>query len=262
MIIDKIQSYLNNPAEVKVDLLAEVGNLSMRSFERQFGTKEETERKLRLSSIGRCLRQQAYNILGFEVNGKEIDPRAKMVFFQGDMAEMAIVELAKLAGCNIKHSDLEQQEVTINGVTGHPDGVLETALENYLVEVKSMSSYSFADFESGEIDEGYLYQINAYLYALKLNKCIVIALNKDAGVMCERIIEANADIQKQILLNILALKLVTKENLPEAKYQPNEKGIYPWNCLYCGWWKTCHPTAETKLIGKSTKLVEPKKEIK
>jgi len=147
MIVDRICAYLNEPKQMRLDVLANVGELAQYSFARQFGNKEESERTLRLSSIGQCLRKQAYNVLGFPVNGKEIDPRAKMVFFQGDMAEMAIIQLALVAGCNIKSCGLNQKDVVIDGVVGHPDGILETDLENYLVEVKSMSSYSFADFD-------------------------------------------------------------------------------------------------------------------
>ncbi len=181
-----------------------------------------------------------------------------MVFFQGDMAELAIIHLALLAGCNIVKCGENQAEVIIDGVKGHPDGILKTDLEDYLVEAKSMSSYAFAEFEAGGIDEGYLYQINAYMWALGLKKCIVIALNKDAGVLCERIIEANSEIQSQILVNIKLLKWINKETLPEPKYKVNDKGQYPWQCLYCAWWKTCRPTAELKLVGKSNKLVEIK----
>lgn len=260
MIVDKINAYLNDPKEVPEEILANVAELAKWTFSRQFGNKEETERTLRLSSIGQCLRKQAYNVLGYEINGKEIDPRAKMVFFQGDMAELAIIQLALLAGCKITRCGKDQVEVIIDGVPGHPDGILETPLENYLVEVKSMSSYGFAEFEAGGIDEAYLYQINGYMYPLGLKKCIVVALNKDAGVMCERIIEANDDIQTQIMSNIKRLKWVRKENLPEQKFKPNEKGILPWQCCYCAHWKTCRPNAEIKLIGKSNKLVESKKE--
>lgn len=256
MIVDKINAYLNDTTDIKTSVFHEVALLAQANFNRQFGIKEDFQRSLRLSSIGQCLRKQAYNLLGFEVNGKAIDPRAKMVFFQGDMVELAIVMLAKVAGCKITFCGLEQQTVEIDGVTGHPDGVLETELGDYLVEVKSMSSYSFADFEDGQIDESYIYQMNAYLMALGLDKCVYIALNKDSGVMAERVMTGNLDIQAKIVENIKTLKLATKENLPEAKYKTNDKGIYPWQCSYCAYWKTCHPKAEMKLVGKSNKLVE------
>jgi len=97
------------------------------------------------------------------------------------------------------------------------------------------------------------------MYALGLKKTIVVALNKDAGVMCERIIESNEDIQTIIKININVLKGVTKESLPEPKYTVNDKGQYPWQCCYCSHWKTCRPTAEMKLVGKSNKLCEVSK---
>jgi len=272
MIIDRICSYLANPKEISVQSLSKIASLGAFNFARQFGAQEESERGLRLSSIGHCKRKQAYNLLGYEVNGKEIDPRAKMVFYQGDMAELAIVNLASLAGCRIESFGDGQRTVEINGVKGHPDGILKDYQGDYLLEVKSMSSYSFADFERGEIDEGYLYQINAYMHALGLKKAIVVALNKDAGIMSERSLTINKDIVIDILSTIEELKELSSLSkpvesiLPARKFSPNEKGIYPWNCLYCAHWKTCHPEAQTVLIGKSNKLVDTKtykaKEVK
>lgn len=273
MITSKINSYLStNGKIIEQAILDEVAHLAQNAFIRQFGQQEEREGGLRLSAIGKCMRQQAYNLLGYEANGKTIDSRAKMVFFQGDLAEMAIVLLAKVAGCSIYNSGLDQVPVAIDGIVGHPDGAYadhteDKTIEGYLLEVKSMSSYAFADFERGELDEGYIYQINAYMEATGLDKAIVVALNKDAGVLGQKIVHKDlnicADIKKRIAtlkaLEIYALdNEVIEDDLPLRPYEANEKGIYPWNCLYCAHHKTCRPHAEKVLVGKSYKLKELK----
>jgi hypothetical protein len=101
--------------------------------------------------------------------------------------------------------------------------------------------------------------------ALGLSKCVFVALNKESGVMNERIIEKDPAVVEKIREALKTVLHSTPDNLPEAPYVPNEKGLYPWQCLYCAWWGKCHPTAEKVLVGSSYKLketsaVQPKKE--
>lgn len=262
MIVDKINAYLNTAGKtIDEIILADVAVSARYSFMRQFGEVQERTNTLRLSSIGRCVRQQAYNVLGFEQNGKTIDARAKMVFFQGDIVELAIVQLAKAAGCDIMGIGMSQSRVEIDGIVGHPDGLLRDSGTNYLLEVKSMSSYGFKEFERGVIDDGYRFQVNAYMEALALEKVLMVAYNKDAGLIAEKIISKDPDIVKDIQNRIKIIKAATKDKLPKRPYAPNDKGFYPWNCLYCGFHGTCLPNAEKVLVGKAYKLKE-KKEIK
>lgn len=255
MIVDRIHAYLSSQGTtINEAILNDVGNLARNAFMRQFGEREEKAKTLRLSSIGRCLRQQAYNVLGFEVNGKEIDSRARMVFFQGDMAEIAIIQLAKVAGCEMTACGANQEVIELDGVTGHPDGILWESPGTYLVEAKSMSSFGFNEFERGVIDQGYIYQIQAYMDALHLSDAIVVALNKDAGVLAEQIIHKDELIVADIKERIAMLKAVTPETLPDRPYKPNEKGFYPWQCRFCAHYKTCLPETELFLVKNAYKL--------
>ncbi len=259
MIINRINEYLAAEGQaIDEAILADVANLSRWSFAKQFGEREDRPGTLRLSAIGKCIRQQAYKILQFPENGKEIDPRARMVFAMGDLTELVVVALAKAAGCEIKSTGAAQLIVSIEGVEGHPDGILRDSGTDYLLEVKSMSSFSFKDFERGVIDEGYRYQCNAYMEALGLDKCVIIALNKDAGVLAEQVISKDIAIVDQIRNRIHTLKSITPEALPPRPYQPDAKGFYPWQCLYCAYWVTCHPTAEKVLVSNRYKLKEMK----
>lgn len=257
MIVDKVNEFLNAEGK-KIDelLLVEIASLSRWAFAKQFGEREDKPGMLRLSSIGKCSRQQAYKVLNFEENGKTIDARARMVFFMGDLTELAIVGLAKAAGCDIFSTGDQQAIVEIEGVPGHPDGLLRDSGKTLLLEVKSMSSFSFKDFERGVIDDGYRYQCNAYMEALKLEKCVIVALNKDAGVLAEQIISKDETIVSDIYKRIALLKNVTKDSLPPRPYAPNDKGFYPWNCLYCAFHQTCLPNAEKVLVSNKYKLKE------
>lgn len=260
MIVDKINAFLNAAGKTIDDvILQDVGALSRWAFSKQFGEKEERSGALRLSSIGRCMRQQAYKLLNTAENGKAIDARAKVVFFMGDLTELAVVALARAAGCDVSATGAEQAGVNIDGVTGHPDGVVLDSGKRYLLEVKSMSSFSFKDFERGIIDEGYRYQCNAYMHALSLEQCVIVALNKDAGVLAEQIIRIDPVIVAEIKRRIKRLTAVTEDTLPERPYQPDSKGFLPWQCLYCPFWGTCWPKAEKVLVSNRYKLKETSK---
>lgn len=250
MVVDKINEMLtkNNIPDLPEELLNSVAEHTKHIFERQFGRKDEGERVIRLSSIGKCLRQQAYNVTGHEKNGKSMDSRSYMVFFMGDVSELAVIYLAKMAGCKIQD---EQKEVEVQGVKGH----IDATMDGRLVEIKSMSSYGYAEFEKGEVDESYRYQMNAYMLALGYSETIMIALNKDAGVLGEKIIQADNSIQADIVSRITRLKSVVGDELPERPYSPDEKtGYLHWVCRYCNFYKTCWPKSELVLAGKSYKL--------
>ncbi len=257
MIVDRINTYLAAEGKpIDEAILADVANLSRWSFAKQFGEREDRPGTLRLSAIGKCIRQQAYKVLQFPENGKEIDPRARMVFAMGDLTEIVVVALAKAAGCDIRVTGDKQSTVQIDGIEGHPDGILFESDKSYLLEVKSMSSFSFKDFERGVIDDGYRYQCNAYMHALNLTQCVIVALNKDAGVLAEQVINLDPAIVVDIKKRIVTLKAVTADTLPRRPYEPNALGFYPWQCLYCAYWVTCHPTAEKVLVSNRYKLKE------
>ena len=264
MIVDKINGYLSQEnLSLNEALRYEVEKLAGVAFRRQFQFTENNERKagvIRLSSAGKCARQLAYQYHGYEPDGKELDSRAKVVFFMGDLTELMIISLAKLAGCNVIATGLNQMSlsITIDGVEieGHPDGLLSADRKFRLIEVKSMPKLRFERFEKGVIDETYLAQVNIYLEALGLDECIMVALNKDSGVLGERLIKKDPRIVAFVRGNIHKVLKSTKENLPPRAFQPDEKGFYPWNCLYCPYWKVCLPNAERVLVGKSYKLRE------
>jgi hypothetical protein len=259
MIVDKINTWMSeNGHSVDEAILNEIGSQAKFAFARQFGEREERAPSLRLSSIGRCLRQQAYQMLGEPQNGKETDSRSRMVFFQGDLVEMSVVALAMAAGCDIRDTGQAQLKVELDGIVGHPDGTLQIGDEKLLLEVKSMSSFSFAELQRGQLEDGYRYQINAYLEALGLKRCVLVALNKDAGVLHEMIVERDPKIIEAIKERIDTLKKCSAKDLPYRSFGPDAKNFLPWQCRYCAWFKTCWPKAELVLVGKSYKLKIPK----
>ncbi len=272
MVVDKILAFLSENKLTSNDyLIREIGSLASWAFKRQFLDEyEDKPFTLRLSSAGKCPRQLAYGYWGFEKKGKEIDGRGRITFFQGDMVELMIMALARISGCKITATGFNQLSVELPVnlgeptetilIKGHPDGILIDD-ETYLVECKSMSSFGYDDFERGNIDESYLAQINLYMLALNLQKCVFVAINKNNGVINERIINYDDKIARNTKDSLVKILTSTKDTLPEARFKADEKGFYPWNCLYCSFWGHCHPTAEKVLVGKAYKLREPKEKV-
>jgi hypothetical protein len=264
MIVEKIADYLAGKKVTDESVRYEVEKIAGAVFKRQFMTDDEPAPKgrIRLSSVGRCQRQTAYAFHGIEKSGKEIDARAKVVFWTGDLTELTVVNLAKLAGVNVVATGLQQLKIQlpVNGsmISGHPDGIVFEDKGVYLLEVKSMSSFSYKKFEDGVIDETYIAQVNAYMEALGLSRCIFIALNKDSGVLMERVIDKDPNVVNKIRETIKTILHSTPESLPEApkEYGPDVKGFYAWQCLYCAYWKRCRPNAGLVLEKNRYKLKE------
>lgn len=259
MIVDKINAYLSTTGKtLDGSLIEEVGNLAKMSFVKQFGFKEERLNKNPyFSSIGKCLRQQAYDLNGFKPEGKELDSRARMVFWMGDMAEIAIMQVAKAAGCVIEQAGTGQARYEFDGMSGRPDGIAVLPDgERVLLESKSMASYTFERFETGDIETAYLYQCNAGMKSEGVKRACIIAMNKDAGVLAEKVIDLDPKVVDDIHKRLATLRASTKDNLPERPYKPDAKGFYPWQCRYCAHFRTCLPNSELVLVRNSYKLKE------
>lgn len=254
MIVDKIGKYLSSSnLKLQEHIASKIGQLAFFAFKKQF-MEEEEERKgsLWLSQAGKCPRQLAYKYHGFEKLGKEIDARAKVVFFQGDLIEIMVLQLAKLAGCNISATGMDQMVVAIdiNGVEvkGHPDGLLLEEGKVYLVECKSMPSYGFKRFEEGNIDAQYLAQTQMYQYASKIPRTVFVVLNKDNGLLNERVISFDPTISGKSIEGFKKVLNSTPEKLPERMHMPDEKRYYPWQCVYCAYHLLCLPNAEKTVV--------------
>lgn len=264
MVVDKINEFLGREDRSLEDAMrwvykTEFANLAGLSFDRQFLVEKEESKELRLSSCGKCPRALAYKFHGFEENGKEIDARSMRTFFLGDITEACLVILAKVAGVPLVGYGVQQVRVrmVVDGkeIFGRPDGLI-CSDGTGLLEVKSMSDFAYGRFERGEIEESYVYQYNAYMDALNLNWCCFVALNKNSGVIGERIVYRDEKIVAQIKENLRSVLSSTPDALPPIPQwaTPDAKGFYDWKCLYCGFWKECHPFAEKVLVGKAYKL--------
>lgn len=115
---------------------------------------------LRLSALGdRCPKALWHSIKTPEL-AEAMPPWAQIKYAYGHIIEALAINLAKAAGHEVTG---EQDELTVDGIVGHRDCVID----GHVVDVKSTSSMGFAKFRDKTIAEsdsfGYLDQLDAYL---------------------------------------------------------------------------------------------------
>lgn len=120
--------------------------------------------ELRMSKIGTKNRKAWYEAHAIELGLQPeiLTGKTKLKFLYGDILEQLLLFLTKEAGHSVTS---EQKEITVEGVKGH----LDANIDNYVVDVKSASSYAFKKFKLGTLTEddpfGYIDQLSGYLHA-------------------------------------------------------------------------------------------------
>lgn len=206
-------------------------------------SKSYDGRKLRLSSVGKPLRQQWFSFKNY--SKEKLQPHNYIKFFFGHMIESYVLALAKLAGHEVTE---QQKKCEIEGIVGHQD----CRIDGVLVDVKSASSYSFGKFKDGSIFNndpfGYVRQLLAYGEQEGDSEMAWLAMDKQLGklTLCKfkTTDEPVKDINVREEINSLK-KYVQSPDMPEPCATPipdgksgNEK--LPSICSYCGYKKHCY----------------------
>ena len=207
--------------------------------------KSYSNRKLRLSAIGKPDRQLWYSYNGY--TGEKLLPHNYIKFMYGHMIEEMLLFFTRLAGHSVEG---EQKKCTVEGVDGHMDA----RIDGRLIDVKSTSSYSFKKFKDGTLAEddpfGYVAQLKAYAHSEGDDKYGWLAIDKQNGHLCYLEYDNNTKhpkIDYNIADRVNHVKTVVKsEEPPERCYDPVEDGKsgnmkLPVGCSYCGYKKHCYP---------------------
>jgi hypothetical protein len=114
---------------------------------------------LRLSQMGpKCPRALWYSVHAPEL-AEPLPPSAEIKYTYGHIMEAMVIELAKLAGHTVEG---EQDELIVDGITGHRDCVFDGCL----VDIKSQSTRAIEKLRSKTLAQddpfGYLDQLDGY----------------------------------------------------------------------------------------------------
>ena len=172
-LIPDIYSYIGGEhglAEAP-DMGASIANALSKSFSRQ------DRRGLRLSGLGpKCPKALWHSVHTPEL-AEPLPPYARIKYGYGHIIEALVIGLAKASGHIVTG---EQDELSVDGVTGHRDCVIDGCV----VDVKSSSSRSFQKFKDKTIAQddpfGYLDQIDAYVVGSADDPLVTV---KDRGYL-------------------------------------------------------------------------------
>ena len=166
------------PEEANLAIFLEELKEVMQNFFVEESNRDSTG-KLRLSAVGREDRKLWYDYQGY---GKEkLTTDLKIRFCLGHILEAFVLLLAREAGHTVEDC---QKEVTVSGVKGH----IDCLIDGELVDVKSASPYGFKKFVDGSLVHGddpfgYMYQLSSYGAALGKEQGYFLAIDKSGGGM-------------------------------------------------------------------------------
>lgn len=216
---------------------------------------EERRRGLRLSSIGKpCSRQLWYGIHD-PLRGEPLRSFTRLKFLYGDLVETMLLQLVETSGHLVEG---EQTPISVNGVWGHRDVVID----GMLVDIKSASSFSFKKFQDGLQSKddafGYLVQLGSYLLGSRdddlvtyKNEAAFLVIDKVTGHLClDRHTFTEEDFDRlsetiTVRKDILQLSECPDrefESIPEGKSGNRKLGV---NCSYCSFKDHCWPDLRT-----------------
>ena len=162
------------------DLIDNFGEMLKVHIKEFMYSKPRASGNLRLSAIGKPDRQLWYDV-NTETTEEKLPPSTRIKFLYGYILEELLLLCASIAGHTV---EAQQKEVTVEGVLGHQDAVID----GVLVDCKSASGFSFKKFESNTIADddpfGYMAQISAYAQANGIAEAAFLVIDKSTGKIC------------------------------------------------------------------------------
>lgn len=165
-----------------------VGELGRKLVSKTSGRREVPT--LRLSQMGPVCEKQLWHSIHTPSLSEPLPAYVRIKFLYGEILESLVISMAKAAGHEVTG---EQDAVTVEGVTGHRDCVIDGCV----VDVKSAASRPFAILKAGVgVDEdpflcSYLDQLDGYLVGSAddplvrvKDKGYILAIDKTLGHMC------------------------------------------------------------------------------
>jgi hypothetical protein len=252
-LVSDIFAFLENPGNVSDEECEAFGHKIAQLMKRRL-QERQANNTLRMSNIGTPCERKLWYRVNSPDKGEPLRGSERLKFLYGDFIEALVLFLARLTGHSVAEA---QTEVEVNGVKGHPDGIID----GRLVDVKSASHFGFKKFAThglmGDDPFGYIDQIGSYHYALKDHPALedkenvsFLAIDKQSGAMC---LDTYPVQTKDYGARVDELRSVLVQPSPPPRafgpvedYRGTKKlGI---NCSYCEFKETCWPNLQTKMV--------------
>ena len=194
---------------------------------------------LRLSAIGKPDRKLWYDV-NKKLTPETLPPSTRIKFLYGYILEELLLLCATVAGHDVTD---QQKEVTLEGVVGHQDSIID----GVLVDVKSASGIGFDKFKYNRLTEddpfGYVAQVSAYATANGLDRAAFLAINKSTGEVCLSQLHSMEMINAKERIKHLK-KVVADSSVPDKCYSDLPDGKsgnrrLAVGCVYCEHKRDC-----------------------
>ena len=256
LVEDIYEIYASDSHEVNEKNIEEFGE-AMKEILRASIENSKVERdnsNLRMSGIGTPDRKAWFEKNTAQDKVQKLQPSTYIKFLYGDIIEQLLVFFIKESGHTIEHM---QEEVEIDGVLGHTDGVIDGVVS----DIKTASGFQFrSKWVTGALLKntpdadpfGYKAQISAYRakllekYPDKVDSEYVAwpVFNKETGEIYVLKADFNSLIDPYQRIEHLK-KVVTSDTPPIAKCYPDKPDgksgnrTLHNNCTYCKFKKDC-----------------------
>ena len=189
---------------------------------------------LRLSAIGKPDRQLWYDSR-VETTEDYLKPSTRIKFLYGYILEELLLLCASISGHKVTD---QQKELTIEGVKGHQDSLID----GVLIDCKSASGRSFDKFRRNDLvnDDpfGYIAQISAYAQANGLDEAGFLVIDKSTGEICLSRVHSMEMINAKERIKKLKQMVAKEATIPDRCYPAVPDGKsgnmrLHIGCVYC-----------------------------
>lgn len=217
--------------------------------------KREPKGVLRGSIIGtECERKLFYSVNTPE-DAEPFHPPVHFKFLYGNLIEEMVLFLAQQAGHKVEK---RQHKVTVDGIEGHIDAVID----GVLIDVKSASGRAMDKFKNHQLEYddpfGYLKQIDFYKEGMKDDPSIIVknqvgflAVNKEQGGLVLDMYNRTPAHSRALLSSLSNSKsVVSAPEAPARAYDPVPDGAggnqkLGTVCSYCSYKDKCWADANS-----------------
>jgi len=237
----------HEPSQASIDEFAKaVGTHVKDAFK-----KREPKGTVRGSNVGtRCSRKLYYDV-NSPGDAEPLEPHVLLKFLYGNILEELAFLLVEEAGHTVTN---RQQEVSVEDVLGHVDGVVD----GVIIDVKTASGYGINKFKDHKIETddpfGYLDQIDFYREGLKNAPEVSIrgtagflAIDKSSGQIYLDLYRRSEENSKAIVEKVRkSVSMVAGGDLPPRGFSDIPDGKSGnrrlcVECSYCPYKQSCWP---------------------
>ena len=184
-----------------------------------------------ISDAGKCARAIFFKFKN--APRKEIDANILRLFDHGDHIHQLIMKpLLSIREIHVVASEVNipPQEL----ISGRADAIISDGKDLYVLDIKSMNSMIFGKL--CEPKEENINQVQLYLHYFKIQKGILLYVNKDNQDLKEFVVDYNPSRVQLLLDELTCLKKQIDTNTIPARLADYPSG---WQCQYCQFKEVC-----------------------